>query len=111
MKGRQINYSADELAWIEARKEWPRAHLHLTFCFIFDRADVSLANLNALCKRKGWFTGRTGGFEKGVRRADNPARKGYAPAGCEKGWFKKAPSRRTRCRFGPSVCPRTATSK
>lgn len=89
MKGQRLTYMPEELAWIEARKEWDRKRLHSAFCFMFDRTDVSLVNLNALCKRNGWFTGRTGCFEKGVRRADNPSRKGHAPAGCEKGWFKK----------------------
>lgn len=65
MKGRQIEYMPEELAWIEARKEWPRARLHSAFCFFFDRTDVTVGALNALCKRKGWLTGRTGCFVKG----------------------------------------------
>lgn len=152
MRGRRISYLPEELAWIEARKEWPRARIHSAFCFMFDRTDVTEDNIRQLCKRKGWSagpegrsrnkgksrvfsqdemawlranaalpikdtgaafraafpgrditdaqvtafrknhglrTGRTGRFVKGEKRADNPARKGHAPAGCEKGWFKK----------------------
>jgi hypothetical protein len=88
MKGRRIPYSAEELAWIEACCDLPRKEMHALFVQIFGRTDVSLATLNGLCKRKGWFTGRTGRFVKGERRADNPARKGHCPPGCEKGWFK-----------------------
>ena len=32
MKGRSIPYLPQELAWIEARKEMPRAELHALFC-------------------------------------------------------------------------------
>lgn len=62
MKGRAISYSPEELAWIEARKEMPRRAMHAEFCARFRRDDVSLIHINALCKRKGWLTGRTGQF-------------------------------------------------
>lgn len=65
MKGRQIIYSAAELAWIEAHSRDERSQAHAAFCAKFNRADVSLTNFNALCKRKRWFTGRTGRMEKG----------------------------------------------
>lgn len=65
MKGRAIEYAPEELAWIEARKEMPRAELHALFCAYWKRDDVSLGALNGLCKRKGWMTGRTGCFVKG----------------------------------------------
>jgi hypothetical protein len=65
MKGRAIKYIPEELAWIEANRERPRAELLSAFCFRFGRKDVSLSNLNALCKRKGWMTGRTGTFPAG----------------------------------------------
>lgn len=93
MKGRTIRYSDEELAWIKACSDLPRKELHELFVQIFGRQDVSLTNLNALCKRHGWLTGRTGQFVKGEKRADNPARKGYAPPGCEKGWFRKGERR------------------
>lgn len=72
MKGRPIPYSAEELAWIEERREWPRAVLHEVFVLLFERSDVTPGALAALCKRKGWFTGRTGRFERGQA----PANKG-----------------------------------
>lgn len=84
-----ITYSQDELAWIEAFSTEPRRETHALFVQVWNRPDVSLVNFHALCKRNGWMTGRTGQFVKGVRRDDNPARKGHSPAGCEKGWFKK----------------------
>lgn len=72
MRGQSILYSAEELAWIEENKEWPRAMLHRFFVMFFERQDVTLVHLNALCKRKGWMTGRTGCFAKGAV----PANKG-----------------------------------
>lgn len=66
MKGRAIDYLPEELAWIEARKDWPRAILHSGFCFRFGRRDVSKGALNALCKRNGWKTGRSGCFQPGL---------------------------------------------
>jgi hypothetical protein len=65
MKGQQIEYFDDELAWIEAHKDWPRKQLHQGFVARFERHDVSQQNLTALCKRKGWLTGRTGRFVSG----------------------------------------------
>lgn len=65
MKGRHIIYEPEELAWIEAHKEMPRAEAYAMFCARFMRQDVSFTNYNALCKRKGWFTGRTGQFVPG----------------------------------------------
>lgn len=89
MRGQRIHYSATELAWIKAMADEPRAETHAIFVQAFHRPDVSLSNLNSLCQRKGWMTGRNGQFVKGERRADNPSRKGHFPAGCEKGWFRK----------------------
>lgn len=65
MKGRRIPYSEAELAWIEAHARDDRRQAHAAFCRRFGRADVSLANYNALCKRRGWLTGRTGRYEPG----------------------------------------------
>lgn len=65
MKGRQIVYSGEELAFIESVSKWPRDQAHAVFCQRFRRDDVTLQNFHALCKRKGWFTGRTGCFVKG----------------------------------------------
>lgn len=65
MKGHAISYTPDQLAWIEANATRPRREAHAEFCQRFDRCDVSLTNYNALCKRNGWMTGRTGQFHKG----------------------------------------------
>lgn len=79
MKGRAIKYLPEELAWIEARKDWPRAQLHSAFQFQFGRQDVSFSNLNSLCKRKGWNTGRTGKFVKGGEPANKGKKMPYHP--------------------------------
>lgn len=88
MKGRQIKYDPAELAWIEARKEWPRRDLHRAFCNFWKRDDVTFDNFKALCTRKGWRTGRTGFFAP-AHVPHNKGRKGYAAPGCEKGHFAK----------------------
>lgn len=87
MKGRQIVYTEAQLAWIKACSDLPRAEAHALFVQIYNRPDVSLTNFNALCKRKGWLTGRTGRFVKGQVPV-NKGKKGFTPAGSEKGWFK-----------------------
>lgn len=65
MKGRAILYSAEELAWLEANRTMVISEYAVAFNAAFNR-DVSAQNLHALRKRKGWRTGRTGCFEKGV---------------------------------------------
>jgi hypothetical protein len=87
MKGQAIPYSDEELAWIKACADLPRSEMHALFVQIFDRLDVSLVNMNSLCKRKGWLTGRTGCFVKG-QTPHNAGQKGCAAPGSEKGWFK-----------------------
>jgi hypothetical protein len=67
MKGHPIKYSQAELAFIKQRKRMARRKLHAKFIAAFPRRrDVSLDALKALCKRKGWMTGRDGCFEKGT---------------------------------------------
>ena len=87
MKGRAIPYSPTELEWIKARATADRRATHAEFVARFDRADVSLQNFNALCKRRGWLTGRTGHFHAG-QIPPNKGRKGWCPPGCEKSWFR-----------------------
>lgn len=87
MKGRAIPYSEEELAWVKACADLPRAELHALFVQVFNRPDVKLSNLNSLCKRKGWLTGRTGCFVKG-QTSHNAGKKGQCAPGSEKGWFK-----------------------
>lgn len=66
MKGRWITYSDQELAWVQTRSGIPRAEMHALFVLTFQRPDITAMNLNSLCKRKGWLSGRTGRFEKGI---------------------------------------------
>lgn len=72
MRRQPISCSEYEEVWIKVRSHLPRRELHQLFCETFDREDVSQANLTALCKRRGWLTGRTGRFEAG----SEPANKG-----------------------------------
>lgn len=65
MKGHWISYSPDELAWIEARKQLTRADLHAQFQAQWGRPEVTFETLRAMCKRRGWLTGRTGHFTLG----------------------------------------------
>lgn len=87
MKGRPINYSADELAWIETHKCGVRRKTHADFCERFGRQDVTFINLNSLCKRKGWLTGRTGCYEPG-RTPENKGKKMPFNANSAKTQFK-----------------------
>lgn len=66
MKRVPIPYTSEELGWIRVRCTGDRATVHAEFCRMFNRTDVSLQNFNALCKRNGWLTGRTGRFETGI---------------------------------------------
>jgi hypothetical protein len=65
MRGCRITYTQQELDWVKTRCTMDRKIMHQQFCSIFERTDVSLANLNSLCKRNGWLTGRTGHFNTG----------------------------------------------
>ncbi|MBD3738599.1 MAG: HNH endonuclease [Rhodobacteraceae bacterium] len=92
MKGRAIIYSDLELSFVKVRADLPRRELHAEFCRVFGRSDVSLSNLNSLCKRNGWMTGRTGCFPKG-NVPQNKGKKGFCAPGSEKGWFRKGERR------------------
>lgn len=65
MKGNPVVWSAAELAWIEANARRRRRDAHAEFIAAFGRTDVSFQNFCALCKRRGWTTGRSGRFAKG----------------------------------------------
>ena len=56
-----------------------RRELHAAFVAEFGRNDVSLNNLKALCKRKGWLTGRTGQFQPGQEPANKGKSMPYNP--------------------------------
>lgn len=64
-KGKTIRYSEVELKWIKANRTMVRRESYSAFCAKFGRSDVSLINFNALCKRKGWKTGRDGRLRRG----------------------------------------------
>jgi hypothetical protein len=66
VKGRQIRYTDAELRFIETRRVMNRRELRRLFVVEFERPDVTLIHLNALCKRRGWMTGRTGQYPKGA---------------------------------------------
>lgn len=61
MKRRAIQYSAEEMAWLEANKTLIISDYHREFVERFNRPDVSALNLHGLRKRKGWFVGRKPG--------------------------------------------------
>ncbi len=63
-KGVPIQYSAAELEFVQAHHTLPRAELTKRFNAKFKR-EISPENISALCKRKGWATGRNGYFLKG----------------------------------------------
>lgn len=85
---RPIIYTQEQLDWVKANCTLVLSELHAQFCQVFDRHDVSAVNLNALRKRNGWKTGRTGRFEKGhASHKGGPGgpnrtsfKKGHAPA-------------------------------
>ncbi len=88
MKGAPIDWQPEEIAWCRARADWPRRDLWIGFCNFWGRRDVSLQNFKAMCKRNGIMTGRDGRLQKG-NVPPNKGRKGFAPPGSEKGWFRK----------------------
>ncbi|WP_082555260.1 HNH endonuclease [Devosia sp. Root635] len=71
-KGRLLKYSAAEIAWLRENCGLMIGEFHSAFCVQFGRVDISAEQLNALRKRQGWKTGRTGHFAKGAA----PANKG-----------------------------------
>lgn len=78
MKGRAIAYSAEEMAWLEANRLLPISDYHAAFVAEFGR-EVSAQNLQALRKRRGWKTGRTGCFVKGQEPANKGKSMPYHP--------------------------------
>ncbi len=66
MKGHWITYSDAELSWLNANRLLPIGEYTERFHAEFGRADVNASHLHALRKRKGWKTGRTGCFAKGI---------------------------------------------
>jgi hypothetical protein len=56
-----IEYSAEEMAWLEANRMMVISDYHRAFCHLFGRRDVTAAHLHGLRKRKGWKVGRAPG--------------------------------------------------
>jgi HNH endonuclease len=67
---KNIPWSASELDWVEAHRRLMRRDSHAMFCAKF--RPIKLGAYTALCKRKGWMTGRDGRIQKG----NVPANKG-----------------------------------
>lgn len=63
--GRHRRFNAAEIAWLRDNCTLSIKDYHAAFVETFERRDLSAANLNALRKRMGWRTGRTGHFVKG----------------------------------------------
>lgn len=84
MSRKVINYSELESDWVSNNRTLAIKELHNKFCAQFSRIDVSAINLNALRKRNGWKTGRSGRFEKG-----NIPHPNARPKGANKTSFKK----------------------
>lgn len=66
MRGHPIGWTEAELAFIRRHRRLPRRELFARFQAQFGRADVSPKALAALCKRKGWLTGRSGRWTTGT---------------------------------------------
>lgn len=79
MKGTAVRYSETELWWIENHKELPRREAHQLYLTTFARPDVSFQNYKALCKRKGWLTGRTGQYVPGAVPANKGKKMPFNP--------------------------------
>lgn len=94
MKGSAIPYSDDEMAWLGANRMLVIGDYHRAFVQAFGRADVMAVNLHSLRKRKGWLTGRSGCFERGMA----PHNKGRKCAPGEGGNHPNA--RRTQFKHG-----------
>lgn len=58
MRGHRVNYSAIEMAWLEANRTMVISDYHAAFRAAFERPDVTAAHLHGLRKRKGWKVGR-----------------------------------------------------
>ncbi len=63
-KGKCHNYTKEQLDYLKQNKQVVRSVLTKNFNIKFG-TDISKVAINALCKRKGWLTGRTGCFSKG----------------------------------------------
>lgn len=83
--GKVSRYTEAQLAFIKANCTLTRVELAERFNANFER-QVTAEQVNSLCKRKGWLTGRDGRFPKG-NVSWNKGKKGYM--GANKTSFKK----------------------
>ncbi|CAA2142822.1 HNH endonuclease signature motif containing protein [Hyphomicrobium sp. ghe19] len=92
--GRHRSFNDAEIAWLRENRMMVIGDYYKEFCRRFGRHDISANGLNALRKRKGWKTGRTGQFVKG----QEPPNKGKT---CPPGKGGRHPNaRRTQFRKG-----------
>lgn len=79
------NYTQEQLAFLRHNRETPRAALATLFNNLFwtDKTDTAIISI---CKRNGWFVGRTGCFRKG-HKPWNTGTKGICKA--NSGCFQK----------------------
>lgn len=77
----RINYTEDELDFVKTNCRMQRPEMHAEFIRRFERRDISLRDINNLCKRKGWRTGRKGPNERCMfganRRGEYLSKDGY----------------------------------
>jgi len=64
--GRHRSFNDAEISWLRENRTMVISDYHAAFCKRFSRTDILLQSLHALRKRKGWRTGRTGCFAKGL---------------------------------------------
>jgi hypothetical protein len=86
--GKSIAFTPDQVAWLRVNATLPKGQVEGAFHAAFPGSSVTAAKIVSWRKRNGIATGRTGRFEKGST-PPNKGRKGYAPPGSEKGWFRK----------------------
>lgn len=87
-----LQFTVSELAFMQAHSTKPRAELTVLFNAQFNRS-LSVDQVKSLCTRKGWKTGRTGCFEKGMVPR-NKGTKGLT--GANSGSFKKGQKSHTQ---------------
>lgn len=91
--GRHRKFSTEEMNWLRDNADMVVSDYCREFCTKFGREDVYPRFLHALRKRKGWKTGRTGCFEKGMTPVNKgkrcPPGKGGRHPNARKTQFKK----------------------
>jgi hypothetical protein len=86
--GRSWKFTKAEIAWLETNCTMMLGEYHRSFCAEFERTDITAQQLYSLRKRRGWKTGRTGHFEKGMTPANKGRKMPFHP-NCARTQFKK----------------------